>query len=156
MVLHTVKVVGKMDKIFDSLNSKSWFSAKKYACAVSKEADVEVKYSEKWQKWVKWIDSWQFVKEKCSVKMPCQKDLIHTLNASIGIWDTFKADISFLTSSTFNQDCIENVFSSVRRLGDFRDNLSTFHFYCAIWNTIVYDFMNKKNPRTVKMTKRKC
>ena len=44
MVLHTVKVVGKMDKIFDSLNSKSRFSVKKYACAVTNTADDEVKH----------------------------------------------------------------------------------------------------------------
>ena len=145
--LHTAKFIGKMDKIFDSLNSKSRFSAKKYARAVSNEADDEVNHPEKWQKWAKWIDSWQFIKEKGTVRMPCQKGLIQTLNASIGIWNALKSDISFLMTSRFNQDCIENVFSSVRRRGGFRDNPSTFHFRSAIRNIIVYHFMNKKKSK---------
>lgn len=55
--LSTADFVGKMNKLFDTLNSKHLFGNTKYACAVSDDS-CHVK---KWSKWKIWISTWKFL-----------------------------------------------------------------------------------------------
>jgi hypothetical protein len=88
---------------------------------------------------LKWVQSFKFAAPAC------QKGLLLTLQATIGIWEKLKKDISYLMTNRLNQDCIENAFSSIRRRGGFRDNPSTFEFRSAVKGVIVYSFLKRYN-----------
>ena len=139
--IDTADFIGNMNELFDSVNSKSRFSSKRFASAVSDESG-HIKF---WEECVEWIKSWKFINydKRKIVKPASQKGWIQTLNGLMGLWNDLKNDIGFMLTNRFNQDPLENTFSSVRSIGGFSDNPNCTQFRNSIQAIIVQNFMKK-------------
>ena len=140
----TAEFVGCMNNLFDSMNSKSRYSSKPFAGAAS-DMTVHEKF---WKDLCSWVESWKFISitdRTVTPAKPCQRGLIITLKAMIGVFNFIKNEkIPFLLTNRFNQDCLENTFSSIRRRGGFRDNPDCREFRSTLRYVIVSNFTKKK------------
>lgn len=99
--------------------SQSLISEKEYAAAVIKTS-MHIKM---WEEKLKWVRSWQFVKpDNRKIIHACKKGWILNLNCVIQLWEFLKEQQSFFLTNCLNQNCLENSFSSIPRIGSFRDN----------------------------------
>lgn len=140
--IHTADFVGNMNDLFDSVNSTERFAKTKYGSALAEGTD----HLAFWQNCIQWIKSWQFIDKetKTPVRPPIsKKGWVLSLNALIGLWDEMKSQVHFMLTSRFNQDPLENTFSSIRRKGGFSDNPNCTQFRNSIRAVIVRNFMRK-------------
>ena len=134
--VHTAEFVELIDGLFDSFNSRYFKDPKKLRRPISKnsahsaffKSTVPVLQSLKvlGSRNVLFIRGWQLA-------ISCVSQL----------WEHIKesSDISFLMTSRINQDIVENLFSTIRRKGGFRDNPSAKEFRCALRMVMVAELI---------------
>ncbi|GBM30909.1 Transposable element P transposase [Araneus ventricosus] len=136
----TMNFVKNTDTLFDTVNSRTLKHQKKELRAVSKNSCHE----EIWKKMVSWIKTWQIHSYKGrKSSAPCKNGWILTLNAFIGICQELLKKNKFVLTNRFNQDVVENTFSSVRRRGGFRDNPDAYEFRHTIHKVIITNFLKQ-------------
>ncbi|GBM87194.1 hypothetical protein AVEN_78704-1 [Araneus ventricosus] len=129
-----------MDILFDTVKSRTLKHQKKDLRAVSKNSCHE----EIWKKMVSWIKTWQINSSKGKkFSAPCKNGWILTLNSFIGICQELLKKNKFVLTNRFNQDVVENTFSSVRRRGGFRDNPDAYEFRHTIYKVIITNFLKQ-------------
>lgn len=117
--LPTANFLEKMDKTFDSLNSKVLFDPRKPHRSALKIDNVPFTYLMEIKEYIQNM--------KPAVNVFCIKGLIQTINGVIGLsLDLFGSDlkIEFFLTSKINQDPIENMFALIRARGGFNRNPS--------------------------------
>lgn len=139
----TSDFVGQMDELFDSFNSRSEFNAKRYASAVTNNSN----HIEMWKSKLKWIKSWQFKKhDNKNITPACKKGWLLTINTTIQLWEYLqKEGQQFLLTNRLNQDCLENSFSSIRRMGGFRDNPDCAQFESAMRSVMTHNLLKSSS-----------
>ncbi|GBN97416.1 hypothetical protein AVEN_103584-1 [Araneus ventricosus] len=136
----TMNFVKNMDILFDTVNSRTLKHQKKELRAVSKNSCHE----EIWKKMVSWTNTWQIHSSKGKkFSAPCKNGWILTLNAFIGICQELLKKNKFVLTNRFNQDVVENTFSSERRRGGFRDNPDAYEFRHTIHKVIITNFLKQ-------------
>ncbi|GBN83297.1 hypothetical protein AVEN_233616-1 [Araneus ventricosus] len=137
----TAQFVYNMDKLFDSVNARSWKHEKKEMCALTENSDnVEL-----WKETIPWIEKWHIRSSKTGKKIyaACKNGWLITLNAFIGISEVLLKKIKFILTGRFSQDALENTFASIRRRGGFRDNPGCNEFRHTIQKVIITNFFKQ-------------
>ncbi|GBM98864.1 hypothetical protein AVEN_140072-1 [Araneus ventricosus] len=129
-----------MDTLFDTVNSRTLKHQKKELCAVTQNScHVEI-----WKDMISWIKTWSIRSSKGkTIVAPCKNGWILTLNAFIGISLDLLMKNKFILTNRFNQDVLENTFSSIRRRGGLRDNPDTYEFRHTIHKVIIANFLKQ-------------
>lgn len=80
----TAEFVGCMNNLFASMNSKECFSPKPLTSAASVKTNDE----QFWRDMCDWVKSWKFINRDNteSSSKPCQRELIITLKAVLGVF----------------------------------------------------------------------
>ncbi|GBN70229.1 hypothetical protein AVEN_192347-1 [Araneus ventricosus] len=134
-----------MDKIFDSVNARSLKHEKKEMCAVTENSG----HVELWKEKITWIEKWHIRSSKTGRKnyAACKNGWLITLKAFLGISEVLLKKIKSIITSRFNQDALENTFSSIRRQGGFRDNPDVFEFRDTIQKVIITNFLKQSSGK---------
>ena len=116
---YTAEFIDKMDKLFDSCNSRRVNDAKVHRRAV-KDGSVHVNF---WKDIKKWINSWRIVNKNIS-RIACVSGWVLTISALLQLYNelTKSYNFKYMLTNRLNQDCIENLFSVIRGRGGHRDN----------------------------------
>ncbi|GBN02701.1 hypothetical protein AVEN_141904-1 [Araneus ventricosus] len=138
--IDTARFLKKLDKLFDTVNSKTLKHQKKELFAVTKNSC----HVEFWKVMISWIKTWSIRSSKGkTIVAPCKNGWILTLNAFIGISQDLLMKNKFILTNRFNQDVIENTFSSIRRRGSLMDNPDTYEFRHTIHKVIIANFLKQ-------------
>jgi len=109
----TAHFVKKVNEMWDLLNGHTFLS----------ESTQEISKFDDYQEWIK---NWRFIDINGRVKetLPFKKALLITLSGFAGLFhDLVHRGHKSISSRRFNQDCVENLFSTLRRdRGGFNSN----------------------------------
>ena len=127
--VYTAAFLEKMDKLFDSFNSRKLRDTKIYRTAAT-SSSVHVSF---WKDCIEWITKWK-VKEGSTQKIACFNGWVLTITAVVQLFNelTSGEHFSFLLTNRLNQDCLENLFSIIRSRGGHRDNPTANEFRAAL------------------------
>lgn len=103
----TAEFFGKLNTLFDHLNSTSRFSDNPDNRGISEDNNI----IESLKECVNWLLKWE---KTGTSKVYCFDGLIQTINGIVCLWDTLKNEQEYLLTSHFNQDALENTFSVIR------------------------------------------
>ena len=126
---HTALFLDKFDRIFDTFNSQTLRSTSPYRSALSKNY-----YSVDHIKFLKDSYDWlNTIQPGSASTLPCLEGWKLDISALIQLWEELQADhgFEFLLTSRLNQDCLENLFSTIRGRGGQRDNPTSVEFRAA-------------------------
>ena len=123
---YTAEFIEKIDKLFDAFNCRCFKEKKVLKRPVSKSSG-HVSFL---NSCVPWLKSLQIVGAK---NVLCIKGWILNIACLLKLWEEMKLrdDIKFLLTGRFNQDVVENMFSTIRRKGGWRDNPAASEFRFA-------------------------
>ena len=129
----TAMFLDKMDKIFNAMNSQSLKSSQPYGHAMSASTD-HVRFLKES------IDFFNNLKLSKPTTIYCIRGWKISINAVLGLWEDLHRDNSFsyLLTNRLNQDCAENLFSTIRGKGGHRVNPTATEFRAA-YRQAVFD-----------------
>jgi len=116
----TADFVEEINRTFDCLNSKKFYTSNPYTCAISEErpGQLQLLLSSK-----NWCEKLTKISKGKETRPPCFDGLVQTINAIQMIYIQQKElGYKFLLTSRLNQDVIENLFSIIRQRGGFNRN----------------------------------
>ena len=127
--VYTAEFLERMDKLFDSFNSRKLRETKTYRAAAT-PSSVHVSF---WKDCIEWIKKWK-VKDGSTDKIACFQGWVTTITAVVQLFNelTTGDQFSFLLTNRLNQDCLENLFSILRSRGGHRDNPTANEFRAAL------------------------
>lgn len=103
----TAEFFGKLNTLFDHLNSTSRFSDNPDNKGISQDNNI----IESLRECVEWISKWE---KSGKSKVYCFNGLVQTINGIISLWETLQIEQEYLLTSHLNQDALENTFSIIR------------------------------------------
>jgi len=130
----TADFVDKMDTLFDILNSRVLKADRPTRCPVTNRNSQLSELL----KLKSWVDRWVFVGARAQSGIHCHWGLqtsivsIHALCSAL-----LNEGYSFLCTSRFNQDCVENFFAAIRSKQGWNENPSPYQFTAAFRNAVV-------------------
>lgn len=152
---NTAEFMLKLNNLFDCLNSRSFYDANTYKCALSEKAPLVEKTL---RDAISWIESWSVPKNQPF----CFDGLKQTINAVLGLWIDTKSEYPYLLTQRLNQDPLENLFAKIRHRRGFDPNPSAKHFRLAL-QAIITSFLQKsvetancENDDDIYMLERDC
>jgi hypothetical protein len=113
--LDTTNFVDFMNRLFDCLNSRSWYSKNIYNCTLSDTNCVKklLIYASSY-----FADMYKLSKKVKITWLPCFNGFIQTTNGVLQFFeDEKKHNISFLLTKRLNRDVRGNLFSIFRQKG---------------------------------------
>jgi hypothetical protein len=121
---NTANLLGSLNDLFDSMNSKSITESNPYKRPLAKKNPVAVKCI---KDSISYVETWTMHDIK---NPPCINALIQSLRATINIYEDvlIKNEDGFLLTTRLNQDPIENLFGVIRRRSGFNSNPSAKEF----------------------------
>ena len=131
-------MLSNMDNIFDSLNSSSFNTPKKYKKPLSNDSPHHQFFTEMLQI----IDTVKVIDKQgndVTSKLKCLKALKMTINGVTEMWKHLHEEesLKFLLTRRLNQDALENFFGLVRQQGGNCDNPTpnqfTRAFVSCLW-----------------------
>jgi hypothetical protein len=130
--VHTAQFVEKMDRLFNCFNSSHFTSSKKMKYAMSEKSDHKAFLKDM----LSWLET---VKSNSTHKLPCLSGWKLAVNCLLQLWDYLhdQLDVAYLFTDRLNQDCVENLFSVIRRKGGQMDNPDSTLFRAALRQTMV-------------------
>ena len=129
---HTAEFVERMDQLFNVFNSSTLSSTAKMRYAMSENS----KHKEFLADCLEWLSQ---VRSLGSRQLPCISGWKMAITCLMELWDELHggAELSFLMTDRLNQDCIENLFSTIRGKGGHRDNPDAVQFRTAFRQIMV-------------------
>ncbi|GFO23146.1 transposable element p transposase [Plakobranchus ocellatus] len=100
-----------MDQLFNAFNSCSRHSNQKMWHAMSLTSG-HIEFVEATRQWLPTLHS----KSKKGDKRPCMEDWQIAINSLLMLWEDLQKtqEVKFLRTSGLNQDCVENLSSTIR------------------------------------------
>ncbi len=122
---YTADFVRMMDRLFNCFNSSTLYSSQPYNGAITKTSDHLEFLQECYNK----------LKDTTTASgksLPCLKGWLLSISALKGLWfDMVSSGSDRLYTSRLNQDCLENMFGTIRWRGGHRDNPNPLQFRAA-------------------------
>lgn len=148
--IHTAEFVAEIDSLFDSLNSSGNFREPKVLRRPLTEKSRHLNF---WKDAIAKIETWKFVQiadqRKIKTIMPFKQGWIHTLKSMIGLWNELKIEgFQFLRTRAVNQDCLENLFATIRQYSAGNTTPNCFQFVSAFKTAILNNLAFKKSLGT--------
>lgn len=123
-----------MDVLFDLMNSRLCIADKPARCALSNRNDN----FNRLQEMKKWIGTWQFIGARAQSAIKCHWGLQTSITSILSLTsELFSEGFSYVCTSRFNQDCVENFFAGIRSKNGWNENPSPAQFATAFRNAIV-------------------
>jgi len=111
----TIEFIDRFDKLFDIFNSSSEVNPKKYG-KVFTGSTKQLQFLEEMSQFVQNITVTNSTGE--IIKVKCFKCWQVTINSIIQLWEKLKMyNFPYLQTRRINQDCLENLFGSIRQQG---------------------------------------
>ena len=131
---HTANFVERMDRLFNSFNSKTSTSSTAMRHAISDR-------SQHFPFLVECRDWLADLMPLGGRQLPCIKGWQMAINCLLQLWPELRDDygFSFLLTNRLNQDCVENVFSVIRGKGGQRDRPDPQQFRTAFRQVFVIE-----------------
>ena len=138
----TAEFAEKIDTIFALLNSRVRISDRPARCAVTNQNDNLRRLDEL----KTWISSWKFKGTRSQSAIKCHWGLLVSI-ASVNhlCTELLQEGFTFICTSRFNQDCIENFFSVIRGKNGWHENPNCVQFASAFRNAVVLSSLDRKN-----------
>lgn len=130
----TAKFIDKVDKLFDTFNSKVLYcKLKPHKAAISTGTD-HVRFL---NGCLSWFGRMKFLGTKTN--LPCIEGWKQSISALLGLWQDISQDgvVGFLLTDRLNLDCLQNLFAVIRQAGMCRDNPNAFEFGAAFNHAMV-------------------
>jgi len=128
--LATAEVVHKIDELFDLLNSRMPRADKVARCAITNDDQLLTLNN-----YLSWIRRWSFENTNSKSRIMCQWGLVASITSIIALTrKLLKSGFSFVCTSRFNQDCIENYFAGISSRHGSNENPSPLHF-CQVFRS---------------------
>ena len=130
----TADFVESMDRLFDLLNSRQMKGDRPARYAVTNRnsnlSDLLALKS--------WVEKWIFVGARSQAAILCHWGLQTSITNICAVCQKLLQEgFSFVCTTRFNQDCIENFFSGLRSKQGWNENPTPFQFCAAFRNAIV-------------------
>ena len=131
---HTANFIQRIDSMFNCLNSYTIKSSKPYQGAITPTSNHK-SFLKDCLEWLKSVHSLS----ACSKVLPCLEGWQISIQSTLSLFDALSEEynISFFLTSRLNQDCLENLFSSIRGKGGHRDNPDIVQFQSALKQIMV-------------------
>lgn len=132
--IQTAAFVDKMDILFDILNSRKRWGDRPARWALCKRNDN----LEQLLVFKEWVGKWHFVGARAQSQIKCQQGLqmsissIHSLACEL-----LDQGFSYVCTSRFNQDCLENFFAGLRGKNGWNENPTPAQFLTAFRSAVV-------------------
>jgi hypothetical protein len=118
--IFTAEFVQKVDDLFDSLNSTNSkpVDHKRFRCALSRNSP----HLDFWTKLLTELNKWKLIDLEIDADLSNRYSFVSgwqtTIRSIIFLWDTLKDvdGFDYLNLHSFNQDLLENLFSSIRHM----------------------------------------
>ena len=135
--LPTAHFLENFDQLFNTFNSGNLLSRQKMGHALSERSG----HQEFLQSSLEWLQTVRPTSSRTAT-LPCLKGWKMAVRALLQLWDHLRTDcgITFLLTNRLNQDCLENLFSTIRGKGGHGDNPSAKQFRIRLSQTMVDSF----------------
>ncbi|KAH0819018.1 hypothetical protein GEV33_003773 [Tenebrio molitor] len=146
--IFTAEFVQKVDDLFDSLNSGNSkpVDHKRFRCALSRNSP----HLDFWKKLLTELNNWKLIDLDTDADLSNRYSFVRgwqtTIRSIIFLWDTLKDGNGFdyLNLRSFNQDPLENLFSSIRQHGAANTNPTCHQFTAALKTVVVNSLASPK------------
>ncbi|XP_054289856.1 uncharacterized protein LOC129005088 [Macrosteles quadrilineatus] len=128
--VNTATFIGRLNDIFDCLNSKVQFDANPLKCAIS-STDAGLRVGETLKNALPWIQTWRCDKKtsRSLSRPPCFSGLYQTVSSVLQLWNDIKEeDTKYLLTNRLTQDALENEFGIARQRCGYEKNPSAMQF----------------------------
>jgi len=116
---HTMEMIKDLNNLLDVLNSNCLFNPNPYKCAISQERPQQLQYLLEARNWIEKLKK-KITKKRQDTRPPCFDGLIWTINSILMIYaQQYELGYTYLLTSRFNSDVIENTFSVFRQRGGY-------------------------------------
>lgn len=144
--LGTAEYCHKFDEIFDCLNSSSLHGPKLLQRAMTTTSPHELTV----KKFIIWLNNCRFIDKisgnNVTGRIKCLTGWKITLKSIMEIWSDLNLNynVQSLNTRQFNQDCLENIFSSVRSSNGCNVN-PTIQQFCRVFKQISFNLLLTTN-----------
>jgi Transposase protein len=138
----TADFLENMDTLFDLLNLRMKCADKDARCAVTTDNNCRNQLLGMKD----WVSQWKFIGARSASGIHCHWGLQTTIENCVALCDELLAeDFTFVCTARFNQDCIENFFSSIRSTQGWNENPSPAQFSTCFRNAVILSGLDSNN-----------
>lgn len=114
-----MEMIKDLNNLLDVLNSNNLFNPNPYKCAISQERPQQLHYLLEARNCIEKLKK-KITKKRQDTRPPCFDGLIWTINSIMMIYaQQCELGYTYLLTSRFNSDVIENTFSVFRQRGGY-------------------------------------
>jgi len=137
-VLPTAHFLENFDQLFNAFNSRNLQSSQKMGHGLSEHSG----HQEFLQSTLEWLQSISLPATSRVGKLPCLTGWTMDIRTLLQLWNHLHTNhgVKFLLTNRLNQDCLENLFSTIRGRGGHGDNPSAQQFRIRLRQAMVDSF----------------
>jgi hypothetical protein len=138
----TVEFVERIDKLFDLFNSSTTSTGKKYNRAF-KGLDYQINFLKECYEFFENVKVINHQNRDITNNIKCLKGWKVSINGLIELWDILKgAGYQYVFTRRLNQDCLENLFGSIRQKSGNNFNPTPIQFFRSFKTLFCINILN--------------